>query len=322
MNGASSSATVGTPVFGLLNLISTILQPSVEQALQSTPKPTMACSDTQTEPVQAVSPSPQLASFPTSTTILATVRPSSSSEVVKCSRQFSEGPDGVQPVLPSPLLRLPAISNAHGADLLAQLINADLLAVLLELTVSVKGRATRGATPAHPYTRIKLRAIRVPAQLSVSGGTLRDEEMQGNHSANNWADDWKANKTHAGELRSGADVGSVSTTKAPGTSRGILPATAKIGLLTASVFSPKFDETLAAGLIKPTVPLSSSTPAPIVEPVVVLTDSPLALMLIKRYVTDKRRTALSIATKSDCERSSRLRLLQACVFCCRVCGPN
>ena len=57
-------------------------------------------------------------------------------------RQISEGPDQAQPVPPLSLLMVAAISNAPGADPLARLTNAYLLAALHEFTIAVEMRAT------------------------------------------------------------------------------------------------------------------------------------------------------------------------------------
>ena len=126
VSGALTLAVGGPTILGLLPPISTILQPSVKQAPLSTPKPMVACTDTQTDPVHAVSPAFKLVSCPTSTTISATVQPSSSSGVAGPSRQSSNISDGAQPILSSPLLTLAAIRNALGADPLARLTNANL----------------------------------------------------------------------------------------------------------------------------------------------------------------------------------------------------
>lgn len=95
---ATISATGGPALYRLVAPTIDVFQPSVEQALESTPKPIVACTDTQTEPVQSVSPAPQLVCFLTSTTISATVWPNFSSGVVEPLRESSKGAEGAQPV--------------------------------------------------------------------------------------------------------------------------------------------------------------------------------------------------------------------------------
>ena len=56
-------------------------------------------------------------------------------------RQPSESANEAQPMLPFLLLTLAANSNAPNANTLVQLTNANLQAVLRELTVLVEGRA-------------------------------------------------------------------------------------------------------------------------------------------------------------------------------------
>ena len=250
----------------------------------------MACTDTQTEPVQAVTLAPQLVSFPTSTTISATVRPSSSSGVTETSRQPSEGPDGSQPLLPSPLLTLAAISNAPWADPLARLTNACLLAALHEFTVAVEGRATVEVPRLLAHIQgLDFELSGVPAPLSVSGGTLRDDEMKGDHGADNWANDWGAQNSHAGEQGADADVEYMGAAQAPWASPSTVAAAAKVGLFAADISSPKFYAALAAGLITPTEPPLSSTPAPTEKLVVVTTESPPALVP-RKEVRSKKKT--------------------------------
>ena len=69
LSGSSALATGVPTVLCLLPSISTIFQPTVEQASQSTPKPAVACTDTQTEPERTISLVFQLVRFLTSTTV-------------------------------------------------------------------------------------------------------------------------------------------------------------------------------------------------------------------------------------------------------------
>lgn len=104
------------------------------------------------------------------------------------------------------------------------------------------------------FTRIQelnFELSEVQVQLSVSSGTLSDDEMQGDH----WACDWGAQEPHAGEEGADADVVYVGTAQVPGASLGTVAAAPENGLLAAGISSPKCDAAISAGLITPTIPL-------------------------------------------------------------------
>ena len=68
--------------------------------------------------------------------------------------------------------------------MLSHLTNANLLGALFEFTIALEGRATVEV----PRLLLRIQDLDfvlsgVPVQLSVSGETLRDDEMQCNHGA-------------------------------------------------------------------------------------------------------------------------------------------
>ena len=133
----------------------------------------------------------------------------------------------------------------------------------------------------------------VSVLLPVSGGTLRDDEMQVDHGAGNWTDDWVAQGPHDSEPGLDAEVQYVGTAQAPGASSSTVAAAAEVGLFVADMSSPIFDAALAEGLITTAEPPSSSTPAPTMETVEVHTESPPALVPRKELRDRKKRCGVS-----------------------------
>ena len=195
---------------------------------------------------------------------------------------------------PLSLLTLAAISNAPEEDPIARLTNAYLLTALHEFTIAVEGRATVEVPRLLAHIQgLDFELSGVSAQLSLSGGTLRDDEMQGDHGAGNWANDWVAQGPHYGESGLDAEVQYVGTAQAPDASPSTVAAAAEVKLFVADMSSPKFDAALAVGLITTAEPPSSSTPAPTVETVVVHTESPPALGPRKDVRDRKKRSGSS-----------------------------
>lgn len=149
----------------------------------------------------------------------------------------------------------------------------------------------------------------VPAPLSVSGGTLRDDEMQGDHGNDNLADDWGAQEPQAGQQGADADVDYVGTPQAHGASPGTVATAAEFGLFAADISNPKLDAALAAGFIILTEPPSFLTPAPTTETVVVLTESPPA-SVPRLEVRDRKKGGASYRhekrQRRKCRRCHRL----------------
>ena len=111
--------------------------------------------------------------------------------------------------------------------------------------------------------------------------------MQGDHGADNWANDWVAQAPHDSEQGPDADVQYV------GASPSTVAAAAEVWLFVADSSSPKFYAALAEGFITTAEPLSSSTPAPTAETVVVLTESPPALVPRKEIRDRKKKGGAS-----------------------------
>ena len=118
---------------------------------------------------------------------------------------------------------------------------------------------------------------------------LRDDEMQGDHGAGNWADDWVAQGPQDGEPGLDAELQYVVTTQALGASPSTVASAAEVGLFVADMSSPKFDAALVESLITTAEPPSSSTPAPTVKTVVVHTESPPSVGAEERSTQKKEK---------------------------------
>ena len=287
VSGVLVSVIDTPPGFGLPPP-SVIFLPSVAEVSQVTPKPSLKSMETMTEPLQAAVLASQPAALLSLVTASASVRPSSSSGLVKLSRQTSEG-------TAETLLLTAASGESPGNDFFGQLIDANLQGALYEFLSPVGDQPTI-ALP-RILQRIRELSLRlqepVPnAQQSSSGETLRepDDAME-----QDCVDDRRDDPIYQelqGELQGGGpEPEYLRSETASGALSGNEGAMAAVTLYSGSIISPKFEIACASSIPGLTQPEKAATLTPTGEGLVVVQAESLPLLAAWKPMRDRKKSA-------------------------------